>query len=42
VAHRYIASQFPGSPPAGRFVSLLGDAELDEDASTPAQSSTPR
>jgi pyruvate dehydrogenase E1 component len=32
VAHRYVASQFPGSPPAGRFVSLLGDAELDEGA----------
>src|ERR1700734_2061524 len=32
VAHRYIASQFPGSPSAGRFISLLGDAELDEGA----------
>jgi pyruvate dehydrogenase E1 component len=32
MAHRYIASQFPGSPPAGRFISLLGDAELDEGA----------
>jgi hypothetical protein len=32
MAHRYIASQFPGSPPAGRFVSLPGDAELDEGA----------
>ena len=32
VAHRYIASQFPDSPPAGRFISLLGDAELDEGA----------
>ncbi|MBV9793720.1 MAG: pyruvate dehydrogenase [Actinobacteria bacterium] len=32
VAHRYVASQFPGSPPAGRFISLLGDAELDEGA----------
>jgi pyruvate dehydrogenase E1 component len=32
VAHRYIASQFPSSPPAGRFISLLGDAELDEGA----------
>src|ERR1700677_1199553 len=32
VAHRYIASQFPGSPPGGRFISLLGDAELDEGA----------
>ncbi|MPY50728.1 transketolase-like TK C-terminal-containing protein [Streptomyces acidicola] len=32
IAHRYLASQFPGTPPAGRFVSLLGDAELDEGA----------
>ncbi|MFE2937754.1 pyruvate dehydrogenase [Streptomyces sp. NPDC059255] len=32
VAHRYLASRFPGTPPAGRFVSLLGDAELDEGA----------
>ncbi len=32
VAHRYIRSQFPTTPPAGRFVSLLGDAELDEGA----------
>ena len=32
VAHRYVASQFPGSPSAGRFISLLGDAELDEGA----------
>jgi pyruvate dehydrogenase E1 component len=32
MAHRYIASQFPSSPPAGRFISLLGDAELDEGA----------
>jgi pyruvate dehydrogenase E1 component len=32
MAHRYVASQFPGSPPAGRFISLLGDAELDEGA----------
>ncbi len=32
MAHRYAASQFPTTPPAGRFVSLLGDAELDEGA----------
>ncbi len=32
MAHRYISSQFPGTPAAGRFVSLLGDAELDEGA----------
>jgi pyruvate dehydrogenase E1 component len=32
VAHRYIVSQFPSSPPAARFISLLGDAELDEGA----------
>jgi pyruvate dehydrogenase E1 component len=32
VAHRYVASQFPGAPAAGRFISLLGDAELDEGA----------
>ncbi|WP_037857977.1 transketolase-like TK C-terminal-containing protein [Streptomyces sp. NRRL F-5065] len=32
ISHRYLASQFPGTPPAGRFVSLLGDAELDEGA----------
>ena len=32
IAHRYVASQFPSAPLAGRFVSLLGDAELDEGA----------
>ena len=32
MAHRYVASQFPSTPSAGRFVSLLGDAELDEGA----------
>jgi pyruvate dehydrogenase E1 component len=32
MAHRYLTSQFPGTPPGGRFVSLLGDAELDEGA----------
>ena len=31
-SHRYVRSQFPDAPPAGRFVSLLGDAELDEGA----------
>ena len=31
-AHRYIRSQFADAPPAGRFISLLGDAELDEGA----------
>jgi pyruvate dehydrogenase E1 component len=32
MAHRYLVSQFPGTPTGGRFVSLLGDAELDEGA----------
>jgi pyruvate dehydrogenase E1 component len=32
MAHRYVASQFSSAPPAGRFISLLGDAELDEGA----------
>ena len=32
MAHRYVRSQFADAPPAGRFVSLLGDAELDEGA----------
>lgn len=32
IAHRYVASKFPTAPPAGRFVSILGDAELDEGA----------
>ncbi len=32
MSHRYVASHFADSPPAGRFVSLLGDAELDEGA----------
>ena len=32
VSHRYVASQFTSTPPAGRFISLLGDAELDEGA----------
>ncbi len=32
IAHRYTRSHFPDTPDAGRFVSLLGDAELDEGA----------
>ena len=32
ISHRYVASRFADAPPAGRFVSLLGDAELDEGA----------
>ena len=32
IAHRYTASHFPDAPPAGRFISLIGDAELDEGA----------
>ncbi|MFG1607764.1 pyruvate dehydrogenase [Actinoplanes sp. NPDC049265] len=32
MAHRYLASHFDTTPRAGRFVSLLGDAELDEGA----------
>ncbi len=32
MSHRYVASHFPAAPPAGRFISLLGDAELDEGA----------
>ncbi|KQT94367.1 pyruvate dehydrogenase [Marmoricola sp. Leaf446] len=32
MAHRYVRSQRPDVPEAGRFVSLLGDAELDEGA----------
>lgn len=32
IAHRYARSRFPSTPRAGRFVSLLGDAELDEGA----------
>jgi pyruvate dehydrogenase E1 component len=32
MAHRYASSHLPGTPPAGRFISLLGDAELDEGA----------
>jgi len=32
MAHRYVDSHFPTTPRAGRFISLLGDAELDEGA----------
>jgi pyruvate dehydrogenase E1 component len=32
VSHRYVQSQFPDTPRAHRFISLLGDAELDEGA----------
>jgi pyruvate dehydrogenase E1 component len=32
LSHRYLQSQFTDTPPAGRFISLLGDAELDEGA----------
>jgi pyruvate dehydrogenase E1 component len=32
MSHRYASSHFATTPPAGRFVSLLGDAELDEGA----------
>lgn len=32
LAHRYLRSQVVSAPAAGRFISLLGDAELDEGA----------
>ncbi len=32
IAHRYVGSHFADAPTAGRFISLLGDAELDEGA----------
>ena len=32
VAHRYVRSHDPDAPPSGRFISLIGDAELDEGA----------
>lgn len=32
LSHRYVSSHFDSTPPAGRFISLLGDAELDEGA----------
>ncbi|EMY34628.1 putative transketolase [Arthrobacter crystallopoietes BAB-32] len=32
MSHRYLRDQFPETPKGGRFISLLGDAELDEGA----------
>ncbi|WP_084516387.1 transketolase-like TK C-terminal-containing protein [Microtetraspora niveoalba] len=32
LSHRYLRSRFGATPPAGRFISLIGDAELDEGA----------
>ncbi|MDS2172843.1 pyruvate dehydrogenase [Nesterenkonia sp. CL21] len=32
LSHRYLASRIEDTPPAGRFYSLLGDAEMDEGA----------
>ena len=32
LSHRYVKSHFETAPAAGRFISLLGDAELDEGA----------
>jgi len=32
LSHRYLRDQFPDTPRSGRFISLLGDAELDEGA----------
>lgn len=32
LAHRYLRSRVRDAPPAGRFISLIGDAELDEGA----------
>jgi pyruvate dehydrogenase E1 component len=32
MSHRYVKSHFSDAPETGRFVSLLGDAELDEGA----------
>ncbi|AKT50450.1 transketolase-like TK C-terminal-containing protein [Arsenicicoccus sp. oral taxon 190] len=32
MSHRYLRDQLPSTPRAGRFISLLGDAELDEGA----------
>ncbi|WP_084634919.1 transketolase-like TK C-terminal-containing protein [Propionicicella superfundia] len=32
LAHRHLRDRFPGTPAAGRFYSLLGDAEMDEGA----------
>ncbi len=30
LAHRYVRDHFPGARPPGRYVALVGDAELDE------------
>ena len=32
ISHRYARAHFPDTPAAGRFISLIGDAELDEGA----------
>ena len=32
LSHRYVSDRFPETPEAGRFYSLLGDAEMDEGA----------
>ncbi|WP_111719743.1 transketolase C-terminal domain-containing protein [Homoserinimonas sp. OAct 916] len=32
LSHRYLRDKFPDTPRGGRFISLLGDAELDEGA----------
>lgn len=32
LSHRYLSDRFPETPRAGRFISLLGDAEMDEGA----------
>jgi pyruvate dehydrogenase E1 component len=32
IAHRYVRDRFDGTPASGRFVALVGDAELDEGA----------
>ena len=32
MSHRYVASHFDSTPRAGRFISLIGDTELDEGA----------
>lgn len=32
LSHRYLRDRFPETPEAGRFISLLGDAEMDEGA----------
>lgn len=32
LSHRYLRDRFPDTPEGGRFISLLGDAEMDEGA----------